>query len=435
MPLLAPIPHDCALEHALEARDLVARDVARGVGASPPPPVGDKVWYGTPVGDTWQTSNFGVVWNPGEASQDVAEVAADALETAWDALVVADGWAPPPGSEAYLVWVVLDPYMGADGLTVELEAPDLPMGHVVLHLNPTLASDEARFQAVAVHEFAHALQYRVRDWDAAGSELWFWEATAAWAVPRVLPADVGWVTEATGFTAAPGLPYDSVEDGHDRGMSLLLRWLEAQQPGATLAAWTEGRDRPGDDWAAILAASTGLGDAELWAGFAAAAGNDGLPGSASIPDVATRGELVSGSYGDDLPRLAVDYHRLGGRAPMLAWLSDGTGEEAVLAVPGSVGPEVLVAPGQRLAVVGLDPFGADYQVFLSPVADEPVEPPPGGGTLSDPYEVVTPSSCGCAAGASGTGGWLGWLVVATAATTRRGVTARAASRPCCTRSR
>lgn len=426
MPLPSPDLHLAELHPAVMASWDHAE---RGVGVSPPPPLPGKAWYGTPVGDTLATDNFGVVWNPGEATVEVAQLAGDALEAAWDALVATDGWQPPPGSEAYLVWVVLDPYLGVDGVTVELASPDLPMGHVVIHLDPTVATDEERFREAAAHELAHALQYRVRDWSSEPAEAWFWEASASWAVTRVLPGSEAWVADAAGFLEAPDLRYDTL-GGHDRGMVLLLRWAEANWPGAVHDAWEAGRSRQDDAWSAILADVTGQPEDALWGGFAAAVGNGLVDGADLLPPVVTVGELQSGSFGDDLPRLGVHYHRLGGRAPMLATLLPDTEGALVLAVPGAVGDQVLVAPGQRLAVVGLDEVPADYQVFLAPPPEtDPTDTPPPGGSVTDPYEVLTPSSCGCASGSPGGGAWLGWLAVVLA-TTRA-----PATRPCRTRSR
>ncbi len=393
---------DCTAQTWLDAQDAVRPPIEHRMAAAATPPGAGKGFYGTPAGDTWVTDNFGVVWLPGEATLADAQLAGEALEAGWEAMVVARGWTPPHLSDSYLVWVVLDPWLGVPGRTEQVVTEEVPGGYPVISLDPRLASDDPEaFRLEAAHQWAHALQHRIRAFADTDAEAWHWEASAVYA-SAITVGGTAWAAEADGFLSAPELRFDSRVGGHDRGMFLLDRWLEGR--GTSLeAVWETARWLPGEPWDAILAEAAGEPADTVFASFAADAGNGRLDQAELFGSVHVRDPLVSGVAGT-LPRYGIDYYAHVGAEPVQAELLFGA-DRALLAVPGQVGTAVRVEPGQRLAVIGVQDL-ADYQVFTAPAPADPVEPPADRGR-ADPSELYwARPQRGCDAAGGTCAGWL-----------------------------
>ena len=389
---------DCPVDQALDAltTDVPALERRHGIGVRPPPPGPGKDWFGTPAGETLVTDNFGLVWSAGQADVTRAQAVADALEDAWQVLIEDEGWAQPTLSETYLVWVVLDPYLGTDGETVEA-----PEGYAILSVDPNLTGDDLAL--ASAHQLMHAIQYRMRDPDPiTNTEAWYWEASAVWASAKVV-GGAAWTDDADGFLLATGERYDSKLEGHDRGMFLLNTWIEEDLVGSDgmLAVWEEGQFRPQALWPAILESATGTPQVSLFAEFHAqvANGNVGQPGQ--IDPVQLEGNLLSGVSGT-LPLYGAHAYR---NQQGESWIAETTNEGVVLAVPGESGSVVRVEPNETLVVMGTTELVSSYQVFLRPADDDGYGDPQGPTGRTDPStEALVQGSCGCASGGSA-GGW------------------------------
>lgn len=399
---------DCPIDDVLDAlsADVPAMELRHGIGVHPPPPGSSKAWFGTPAGDTHETDNFGLVWAPGQADTAQAQAVGDALESAWQELIVADDWAQPPLSEAYLIWVVLDPYLGTTGRTELYSSSDAPEGYTVVSIDPNLTGEA--LELAAAHELMHAVQFRLRDPSDTDLEAWYWEATAVWAADRVVGGSA-WTDEAQAYLDAPGERYDSRLDDHDRGMVLLNLWLE-QDGGSVQAVWDEGRISPGDDWAEILGRATDQESRVLFARFSAAMGNGDLDGASLLGPIALDNELLSGVSGF-VPLYGSHHFEYLGTEPMRAELSDPSStSDTWLASPQGVGTSVEVQPGDVLASVGLSDDGAIYQIFLSPLDPGPgTETPPHWGVTRPSEETVIGEGCEC--GHTSGAGWWAWILL------------------------
>jgi hypothetical protein len=127
----------------------------------------------------------------------------------------------------------------------------------VSFVNPSYAEDFVR--SVAVHEFAHMLQFRLRRSIAGAHEPWFWEASAEWTAEHAAPDLDTYALSTRWYAARPDDRFDSVLDQHDYGMLLFDAWLDEDLVGfdGIRDAWVLSGDRPEATWDAILAESTG----------------------------------------------------------------------------------------------------------------------------------------------------------------------------------
>ena len=348
---------------------------------APAPPAKGKTVYGSNFANHVDGTNFTVQWSGNEGDEASALAALDALETAWQALVLDEGWPQPVSSDTYYLWVLLDRGLGGTtGYTTVYTTPDYPQGYPVIYLNPDYSWDADFWTSLAAHEFSHALQFRLRVESVGGEEeSWFWEASAEWQAETAVPDVNAYATQAAYYCDAPGLRYSSMEGYHQYGMFLLNAWLEEHGPGpgTLLDTWTLGEARVGETWDGILEEATGLGAPAIWGGFTGAVGNDTLAESPLYCDPDDQGQLSDGAGGTVL-YLGTDYWQATGNVEVTA-----TGDVA-LGGPDGFGPSVVVDVGDWLTVTGLgDPF-ADYTLSVGPPSlpqdtDEPGGPGGDGG--------------------------------------------------------
>ena len=401
---------DCPIDDVLVAltADAPAIELRHGIGVRPPPPGPDKEWFGTPAGETLQTDNFGVVWANGTADAGQAQAVADELETAWQALIVDGDWPQPTLSESYLVWVVLDPYLGVDGRTVEVDAPEAPGGYPVISIDPALSGDELALSTA--HQLTHAVQFRMREpAPDVDVEAWYWEASAVWSSVQIV-GGTAWIPLADTYLEAPDQRYDSAIGDHHYGMFLLNSWLEEDDPGIVREIWEQSRWLSDESWPQILEEATEIPQDQLFAEFSAAVGNDQLALSAQIGEVTLEDDLLSGVAGL-LPRYGVHHYRSTSNEAVIVEVPMGSDEaEVILASPSGTGLEVVLQPGEVLAVVGIRELGGSYQVFVRP-ADPGTGTGPGPATgRTDPSEEsLVQGSCACSAD-RGPAGWA-WILL------------------------
>ena len=330
-----------------------------GVAPDAPGPPDTKPTYGTPYEDHELSENFLVTWTDSGVDPAIAAQTLVDLEDAWAALVEDQGWPVPVSADTYKLWVLLDPAMSGTGLTTEYTTDDYPDGYPVVFLNPAWASDTRFWRTLVAHEFAHALQYRLRDYAGEPWEPWYWEASAQWQAELSDPDNDGHLYTAAWYADRPGDRYDSMTDSHQYGMFVFNAWLEEHQtgPDGLRQVWLLAGDRQGFAWDAVLAESTGADPAALWAGFTAAYGNGGLAESADYAPAASRGTLADGVRGD-LAYLGTDYWLVTADAEVHLELEGA--DAAVLASPRGAGQAVSAQAGDVLAVTGLvaDGFAA-----------------------------------------------------------------------------
>ncbi len=384
----------------------------------PAPPDGDKTVYGTRMSHHLDSENFTVAWTAGD-QDEAAQRVSDALEAAWSALVERDGWVQPASSEDYLLWVVLDRTLSHTGYTTLAFDETWPDGVPVTYLNPVYAEESygTFWEHLAVHEFAHMLQYAVREYDGADDEAWYWEASAEWSVELATPELDVYAVQTRHYAEDSAARFDTVNGAHEYGMSVLNAWLEehALGEGGLLAVWTEGDEHPRDDWRELLEDLTGQEDEEIWAGFTAALATGDLREAHLYATPTSRGTLVDGAAGA-LELLGTDYWLAGSDA--LVSTSGGF----ILGSPSGIGSEVVVAAGEPLTVTSEQQSGS-YVLTLQPVP-EGADSGDSGATQDsgDSGQTTLPTdetgACGCRAAAPGT--WLGgWLVLVAALQRRR----------------
>lgn len=413
-----------------------------GRSSTAPPPAG-RTWYGSPYDDHLETEHFTLNWWTSGVTEDDARRAGDALETAWTALVEEQGWVPPVSADQYFLWVLLDPRLGSTtGYTTEYFTDDYPDGYPVIYLNPSGASDAPFWSALSTHEFMHTLQYAVRDWSGSNpTESWYWEASATWA-PEIADPDVdGHQYCSAWYASQPELRYDATDGSHHYGLFVFNAWLDelGVGPGAMLDVWTLSARRTDTPWDAILAESTGITIADLWAGFTGAYGNNELAESDLYLDAVREGVLTDG-VGGSLPYLGSHYWR----SPVAAEVRvEG---DVILSAAGAVGASVAVHAGETLAVTGtID--GASYVLHMDTPnedtgGDEPdtgippgddTGPPDGDDTAGEtghPDDAPSarddkgdeaPAGCGCVTAGPAPTPWFAAVFGVLAALRRRAV--------------
>lgn len=220
--------------------------------------------YGADLAYHVDSAHFTVQWDDPAIDPDRAAAISATLEEAWVRLVDTDGWAEPQSSNDWRLWVILTTDLAGSGYTTLCTSADYPDGYPVTWLNPSYNADEPDYGlSVAVHEFAHALEYRVRRYDARAEELWFWEATAEWLAGRGAPANDAYAASSRWYAEWPEADAQSVANQHDYGMFLLVAWFAEQSRGdeSIRLLWTETSDAL--DWTYLIEAGTGwpFGDA------------------------------------------------------------------------------------------------------------------------------------------------------------------------------
>lgn len=245
---------------------------APGPSVAPPPPSDSRAVYGSPLPYREDTTHFSIQWEtPAMDLSIVSQVAAD-MEAAWDALVEDEGWVPPTSSGEYLLTVILDPDLAGTGLTYTESDPAYPAGVPVIYINTDWAWDIPFMSSLCAHEFAHALQFAVRDWYGGGeAESWYWEASAEWQAEIARPEMDTYSWSSQYYASAPHADHHSMGGYHQYGMFLLNAYLDEMVLGSDgfRDIWLDHTDL---EWDQEIAQAVGEPAAHIWADFSAAYG-------------------------------------------------------------------------------------------------------------------------------------------------------------------
>ncbi|MEC7948601.1 MAG: DUF6055 domain-containing protein [Myxococcota bacterium] len=360
-----PAPHAVALEPpwALRAR------------SDPAPPDGRPI-QGTRMDHHVDSEHFTVAWTDGRGDETSANAASDALERAWVALVDEHGFRAPVSSEDFLLWVVLEPDLGAVGLTTEYENGRYPEGYPVIFLDPSWATDVEFWESVVTHEFAHAIQFAYRDYSGSSGEErepWYWEASAEWSVALARPDLEVYAASSRHYATATAEPHWVMQDAHQYGMFVVNAYLEENVAGAgsMRAVWEAGARRADQAWHALIAEEAGRPPAAVFGGAAVSYAMGQLADSELYWPATSSGPVEDGATG------TVGW--LGARL----FVADADATVAVnatqggvnLAAPGEVGRTVQIRAGEVLAVVGTQDRENGFVLDISP-------PVSGGGGSS-----------------------------------------------------
>ncbi len=368
--------------------------------------VADKVPYGTPYALNRQTENFSINWTQTDMPQPAVDMVEQALELAWTKLIEEQGWPGPVSSDEHLVWVVLDETMEGTGFTTEFFTDDYPQGYPVVYINPTWATSSAFYKGLAAHEFMHAIQYEMREWNGgAEDQSWYWEASANLAPELVESRWDGHHYTSAWYADHAHERFDTYIGGHQYGMYVVNAHLEdILGPGTMKSIWEAGRDDPEAPWDNLMQQATGLTPEETFGGFSGRYGNGTLPESSFYAFVTPMGTLIEGasstsSYlGSEFWEVSAD-----------TWVTV-EGRAVLGNARGETGAEVQVFSGELLSVTGLAQ-DTQYQLGL---ADEPTpDPDPVPGSPANPKD------CGCSQGPSSSDWWLLPLLACALLTRRR----------------
>jgi len=386
-------------------------------GRAIPPPSPDREIYGTPYDEHIETEHFTLNKASSSISDDALTRAGEALETAWSSYVDDLDWPAPVSSDAFYIWVILDTSLGTTtGYTTEYATPQYPGGVPVIYLNPTYADDTRFWAMLSAHEFMHAIQFAMRDWDGSdASQAWYWEASANHACELADPDVDGHQYGSVWYSEQTELSYDSMTGSHQYGMFVLNAWLDERSPGFMQQVWEASTDRPGDTWDALIADTADTEVDLIWGGFTGAYGNEELEESELFEAANTVGDLVDGRYGE-VAYLGSEYFDVTEDATV-----EVEGNAVLGAANGEWGSVVQVRVGELVAVTGLEE-DASYRLSVGePGADPGDEDDTGAGANGDRDTGKwggaggggsligdDPKTCGCA-GAPGVVG-LGWVL-------------------------
>ena len=113
-----------------------------------PPPTSEKVVLGVPLANRLDSENFSIQWSSASVSVDTAAIASEALELAWDVLVVEESWGPPTTGDWAKILVYLDPSLSGTGVTTGMVSEENPEGAPVIYLNPVYVEQPDFFRDV-----------------------------------------------------------------------------------------------------------------------------------------------------------------------------------------------------------------------------------------------------------------------------------------------
>jgi hypothetical protein len=371
---------DCLLHEVFDARSggpvVDARMVEAPVwiGAPGAPRAMGKGVYGAPRAYHVDGGNFTVQWDDPEVDSARADAILARLEAAWETLVEVDGWPAPVSSDAWLLWVNLDPTLAGSGYTVEYTDDTYPDGYPVMWLNPNYEAENPAFGlSVAVHEFGHALQYGVRT-PGDRTDAWFWEATSEWTAEHAAPDLDTYAESAWWYAQYPEAAWDAPDRYHPYGMLLLNAWLDERIFGfdGIVDLWVGGEGIP---WAERIPAVAGAPLDELLPEMAAEVAAGTLRESA-LYEPPVHLTVSEGWQTVELPGLYGSYY--------VDW-------EGPLTVEGPVAVRYI----SEGVVSSVQPEGAYIAVFTAT----------GEGDLSFGVPPVTAEPCGCA-GAEPPMSWL-----------------------------
>ncbi len=338
-----------------------------------------------------ETENFTLQWTDSGIDPDRAVEIGEALERAWQELVVEGGWTPPVSSDEYLLWVILDPSLAGSGYTTEYVAGPYPDGYPITYLHPTIYEDEFPGYAlsVAAHEFGHMLQYATAEYDSSGEQTWYWEATAEWLAEVSLPEVDTYALSSYWYARGPELAFDSIANGHAYGMFLLNAYLDEHVFGidGIRRVW----EAAGPNWHEAIADEAELPFSTVMHDFVGAYAAGALAESAiyDSPLTPERFETVPESESLRLPALyGVQFIEVADYDPALGvWVE---GPVDLIAVQGGDWDVELEAGPVLFAAMATD-SGQEFQFGVLPEVHEDTG-----------AEKPQPTSCACA-GAPGTG--------------------------------
>ena len=414
----------CLTPEALEAlghRDVPPHELRlveppEGVGVRPtsaPPPAG-KSAYGNEYADHLNTENFSINWEPRQATAEQAERAGAALEAAWSALVLDQGWTPPVSSDRYLIWVILADDIDGTGFTTEYFTDDYPEGYPVIYMNSTLADYTDFWRSLASHEFHHSLQFALRTWvSGKDSETWYWEASASWASVLVEPETSALDYSVPWYGDQTWVRFDSTRDYHQYGMFVFNAYLDELAAGTMKATWDLASQDQDHTWKEMIGTAAGAPPEELWSAFSGSFGND----------LGTRGEtwadppretLVDGIEGA-AHQLGAVYYRAA--EDVHVTINVQTGSAGMAGIEDHSATEIDVVAGEVVAVTA---FADGTEWTLSVVSAE-IEEEDSGDEEEEREREREPeaAAASCACAGVNPDPSLGALIVALAVRRRR----------------
>lgn len=360
-------------------------------GRAHPGPPDAKGVYGTPYADHVNSTNFTVNWAAGVTDSATADTVSQAMEEAWTALVRQQGWTPPVSSDQFLVWVILDTGISGTGLTTEYFTDDYPDGYPVIYINPAYASFPEFFRSLCAHEFAHSLQFALRDYYRGTEESWYWEASAEWQAELALPDEDAYGAQSQYYSDAPDERYSSTTNYHQYGMFLLNAYIEEHITGddGLHEIWDYASTHGDSDWDVVLSGALETDVEAIWAGFNVTMATGDLREWHLYRRPTREGDLEDGLTGS-LPYLGTHYYDVREAATVQA---EG---DVLLAGPDGFGPEVAVQRGDTLAVLGVNQTETSYTLLY--VVPEDTD---DGGPNTTPLPDDDSKTCAATPRASG----------------------------------
>lgn len=255
--------------------------------------------------------------------------------------------------------------------------------------------------SLCAHEFAHAVQFAVRDWyDMGDTEGWYWEASAEWLAEIARPEMNTYAWSSQYYAAAPHADHHSTGGYHQYGMCVLNAYLDEYWIGSEgfRDIWL---DNTGLQWHEEIAAVVGESPAQIWAGFSAAYGAGLLRES----DMYTAPLTVDGTTALE-GWLGTHYIRLGDVSGAV-FLDGGVGAVARGDTWEVFEDEVSIPAGAEdvwLVVVNPNPEPLYYSFSIGPWEEsddsgEPSDPDwDSGPDLLDADKGETAQGCSCTTG-------------------------------------
>jgi uncharacterized protein (TIGR03382 family) len=385
--------------------------VPSGLDRPPPPSVG-KVVVGDRLSNSLDTDNFTIQWSDPETHYVAATLAADALEEAWISLVEDQQWGAPTSGDWAKIWVILDPSLAGTGLTTGLPTDAHPEGVPIIYLNPIYVDQPDFFRSLAVHEFGHALQFRVRTWyGAEDTEPWFWEATSEWMTEIVAPEWDQYAWSSGWYAAAPEQRFDSMEGYHQYGMMLLNAYIDEYR-GGPQTVWDIWLENEGRSWLEEIESTLGEDAIETWPDFVGAYAAEQLQDSAlyEAPVSADLSGEIPGELGSVYVNLGVIDGAVRLSAGIGTMVRDGSWFvfESWADIPPGTG---------TVTVVVTNPDVEPLMYTVTTVGPDEEEDSPASFDTGGEHELFElqeggnphPKGCGCASRTGGGAAWA-WLL-------------------------
>jgi len=200
----------------------------------PLPGKGERDAWGEWPNDAY-SENFVVKWGTDNISSNTINGVLDAFESAWSVQVEERDFQAPVGSKDYRFNVyiaesgqnTLSSHGAAGYFSYDSEGWPL-----IVLAKASLGAEDGGAGTV-VHEFFHAVQDAEETWEYTGLGGWYYEATACWSVPEVLPGDLTYMAFIMGFALLPNYSvnfFDYWDTGafpeyHQYGAFLFPRYL------------------------------------------------------------------------------------------------------------------------------------------------------------------------------------------------------------------